>query len=80
MTDNTINKEPGTAVEKNCGNCGGCTAPNVPKLHTLFLGVTEDCNYALPLLLCPSITGENDARHGDEGFIFSPCRTGSWES
>ena len=44
MTDNTINKEPGTAVEKNCGNCGGCTAPNVPKLHTLFLGVTEDCN------------------------------------
>ena len=23
MTDNTINKEPGTAVEKSCGNCGG---------------------------------------------------------
>ena len=44
MTDNTINKEPSTAVEKSCGNCGGCTAPNVPKLHTLFLGVTEDCN------------------------------------
>ena len=58
MTDNTINKEPGTAVEKSCGNCGGCTAPNVPKLHTQFpvCGNHEyrGLQYALPLLLCPS--------------------------
>ena len=40
MTDNTIMKtEP--AAKAGCVNC---PVPDVPRLHTLFLGVTEDCN------------------------------------
>lgn len=33
-----------TCTDEKCAECKGCASPEVPRLHTLFLGVTEDCN------------------------------------
>ncbi|MCI8388383.1 MAG: radical SAM protein [Clostridiales bacterium] len=43
-TNKNVQPELHTCNGGNCEGCGKCTATEVPPLHTLFLGVTEDCN------------------------------------